>query len=329
VLAAMAGAAVLAAAPAAVASPAQQLRFRTINVPGAAATELLAINDFGVLAGGYQDATGWHAFIKTARHITRFSYPRSSYTIASSIDDQGTASGWYQRSDGSYAGLVRSPAGQLTPLSDPRAGTGANQGTIATAVNDRGTVVGLYITSANIEHGFVYRSGRFATVDVPGGFYGKPGWGSYINDLNNAGVMVGEYTPSNDNVVEGYVETPGRHYFSFTAPGAGTRPGYRTEPESISGTGVIAGDTLGPSGIYHGWALSGFRYTPINDPLATTIPAKGRNGGTFPTVINRHGVLVGTYFDARHVEHGFLVRTGLTQAATIPRTPPATPRSRS
>lgn len=66
VLAGMAGAAVLAAAPAAVASPAQQLRFRTINVPGAAATELLAINDFGVLAGGYQDAIGWHGFIKTA-----------------------------------------------------------------------------------------------------------------------------------------------------------------------------------------------------------------------------------------------------------------------
>jgi hypothetical protein len=39
--------------------------YSTLDYPGARTTSLLSINDFGVIVGGYQDATGVHGFIAT------------------------------------------------------------------------------------------------------------------------------------------------------------------------------------------------------------------------------------------------------------------------
>jgi hypothetical protein len=222
-VAAVAGTALLAAAPAVSAATAQQLRFRTFNVPGATSTELFSINGEGEFTGLYTDPAGVHGFIQEGSHLTRFNYPGTSYTIASRINNHGTVVGWYQGSQGPSRGFARSAAGHFTSLTDPFAGTGRNQGTFANGVTDQGVIVGNYITSGNIFHGFIYTAGRFTTVDVPGAFYGKPDWGSAVYDVNDADVMVGIYTPSRKNVLEGFIETAG-HFTKFIAPGAGTPP---------------------------------------------------------------------------------------------------------
>jgi hypothetical protein len=117
-------------------------------------------------------------------------------------------------------------------------------------------------------------------------------------------------------VIVGYVDTAG-HFTSITGPGAGTRPGDATYANAISNTGVIVGTSNGPSGAQHGWVLSGSRFTTLHDPHATGAI------GTMPEGINRHGVVVGIYLDARGRSHGFLVATAITGAASPPPSPPA------
>jgi hypothetical protein len=324
VTAAAVTAAVLAAAPAVAAAPRPPLRYHTFNVPGSTATEVIGINDKGVFTGvyvpqghpnvvaGYIDARG---------RITSFTYPAPAYyTHSVAINNQGTAVGFSQHGHGPVQGWLRSPSGTFTPINDPLAGTGNNQGTEAQSVNDHSVVAGVYITSGDVSHGFVYRSGHFTTVDVPRGFYGKPYRGSGIFGINNAGVMVGAYNPSRTNVTLGYAETPGQ-FTSITGPGAGTQPGDATYANAISNTGVIAGTSNGPSGVSHGWVLAGCAFTLLHDPHAAGA------FGAAPEGINRHGVVVGIYLDARgypHV-HGFLVATGITGAAPHSPCPPAAP----
>jgi hypothetical protein len=321
-LAAAASAALLAAAPAASASAAPQLRFKTINVPGATATSVSSINDQGIYAGYYQTASGWYGFIAAGTHLTRFSYPGSTQTFVSCINDQGAVVGYYL-SHGAYRGFLRSPAGQFTSLNDPLAGAAAGQGTLPLGINDDGVVTGAYFSAA--DHGFLYRSGRFTTLDVPHAYYGKPHWGSEAIALNNAGVTVGVYTPSSKNEIQGYVRTAGR-FITLIAPGAGTRTGDYTFPEAIANTGAITGYSLNPGLVWHGWLLSQWRYTPLNDPLASTTPTTNLTSGTLPESINQEGAVAGTYYDAHHAAHGFIVHTGITRAATGPGPePPAAP----
>jgi hypothetical protein len=316
-LAAAAGTALLAAAPAAAVAPAQHLRFRTFNVPGATSTEPFSINDKGVFAGLYTDQAGVHGFIQAGSHLARFNYPGSSDTTASSINNQGEVVGWYRGSHGPYRGFVRSPGGHFASFTDPLGGTRRNQGTFASGVNDHGAIVGYYVTAASIFHGFIYRSGHFTRVNVPKAFYNKPNWGSAIYSVNDSNVMIGVYTPSHKNVLDGYTESAG-HFTSFIAPGAGTQPGDDTLPEGISNSGAIAGASLAGDLVYHGWLLSRGHYTALNDPSATTIPINGEASGTLPVGVNRQGVVIGTYFDDLHVEHGFLVRTGISRVPGAP-----------
>jgi hypothetical protein len=172
--AAVVSAALLATAPAASAAPAKHLRFLTINVPGATSTNVVGINNQGVITGSFTNSTGVHGFIMAGSQITRFSHPGSSSTTAESVNDHEMVVGVYSH-DGTPTGYLRTPAGHFASLSDPLAGTGSDRGTYANSINDQGVIAGDYITSANVEHGFLYRSGRFTTVDVPHGLYGTPG----------------------------------------------------------------------------------------------------------------------------------------------------------
>jgi hypothetical protein len=309
-------AAILATAPAVAALPAAapSLVYRTFNVPGSIATELIGINDSGVLTGDYVAKNNEHVlagFIDARGHITSFTYPSpASYTHSIGINNAGAAVGFSQnRHTHLYQGWLRSPAGHFTPLNDPAAGTGANQGTQADTINDHGVVVGVYITSTGAVHGFRYQSGQYATITVPHAYYGKPGYGVGIACNNNAGAMVGWVTPTASNVVEGLVDTAG-NVTTFTGPGAGTRPGDATFANAISNTGAIVGTSNGPSGASHGWVLSGTRFTTLADPHATGA------FGTAPEGINRHGVVAGVYLDTHGLPHGFLVNTGITGAAS-------------
>lgn len=58
-------------------------------------------------------------------------------------------------------------SGQPVAINDPNAGSSAGQGTLPSGINDAGTIVGSYIDSNGIEHGFIDYGGNFTTLDVP------------------------------------------------------------------------------------------------------------------------------------------------------------------
>ncbi len=66
--------------------------------------------------------------------------------------------------------------------------------TIATGINARGTIVGIYYDSAGNEHGFLLKNGNFSTVDVPGSLVGVSGTlQTEANGINAVGAIVGDY----------------------------------------------------------------------------------------------------------------------------------------
>jgi uncharacterized membrane protein len=66
--------------------------------------------------------------------------------------------------------------------------------TLATGINARGAIVGIYFDSAGNEHGFLLKSGNFSTVDVPGSLVGVPGTlQTEANGITAAGEIVGDY----------------------------------------------------------------------------------------------------------------------------------------
>jgi uncharacterized membrane protein len=67
--------------------------------------------------------------------------------------------------------------------------------TLATGINARGAIVGIYYDSAGNEHGFLLlKNGNFSTVDVPGDLVGVAGTlQTEANGINAAGQIVGDY----------------------------------------------------------------------------------------------------------------------------------------
>src|SRR5215472_15559666 len=91
---------------------------------------------------------------------------------------------------------------------------------------------------------------------------------------------------------------------TFDAPGAGTGPGQGTQGLAINPGGVIAGDYVDASNVFHG-ILRGFdtgTITPFDAPGAGTEPYQG----TVASSINSAGVIAGLYVDQGVVFHGFV-----------------------
>ena len=57
----------------------------------------------------------------------------------------------------------------VTTIDAPGAGTGIEQGTIGSSINDLGAITGNYADVSNVSHGFLRASdGTFTTFDAPG-----------------------------------------------------------------------------------------------------------------------------------------------------------------
>jgi uncharacterized membrane protein len=67
-------------------------------------------------------------------------------------------------------------------------------GTIATGINARRAIVGIYYDTAGNSHGFLLKHGNFLTVDVPGSLVGVSGvLQTEANGINARGDIVGDY----------------------------------------------------------------------------------------------------------------------------------------
>ena len=300
----------VAASPAVGASPspvvAGNFMFKTFDVPGALATIVNGINNFGVMDGAYCDATNCYGFIAAGNHIITVS-PNGDYAALLSINDAGTAAGWYIDPSGITHGLVRSLSGAIKTIDYPNADS-----TLALGINDWGVVSGYYLANCSSAsgcdvHGFTYQNGWFTTIDVPGSAGATEVFG-----INNLGVTSGLLF--NGSGEHGFFGSPNRGFTTFDGAGeiAGDNGG--TFPGGINDWGAVVGHSNGFQnyGIFAGWELRNGQMVTISDPLANTTlnPAWGPNcgcfGGTAPSGIHDAGAVVGAYLDNNETQHGFI-----------------------
>ena len=202
----------------------------------------------------------------------------------------------------------------------------------AYGVNDSNQVVGWYIDSSNVTHGFMFSKGKFTTIDPPGATLTNA-W-----SINKAGVIVGAFTDSS-GVFHGFIDNAGT-FTTFNAPNgailteftginnknqmtgiyddsAATEHGFTLVGKTFTdvtfpgvGVAVTATDRLNDSGEivglwgtsnsgpFQGYSRKGTKYTTINFPASTETRCRG---------LNNAGEIVGRYTDTAGAIHGFTV----------------------
>ena len=176
-------------------------------------------------------------------------------------------------------------------------------------INRAGVVVGFYLDTSGLAHGFEFVNGSFKFMDVPKSQGTYPygindhgqavGWYADRNfvthgflftggklstldppnslltnawSLNNAGEVVGTYEDAND-IHHGFTYLNGV-FTSYDAPG-----GILTALTGINTTGAMVGYYDNSNGVLQGFALANQKFTSLNDPSGVDTVATRLNDG--------------------------------------------------
>ena len=149
----------------------------------AGTTELVDRNDKGVSIGNNGLL---NAIILNGSTVTPISLTIGSNTFqfldVEGINNWGSIVGWYTDSAGVAHGFKRWGNGNGIILDYPAQFSGANSGTLPTAINDKGVVVG---STQSPNNAFVYHNGQWATLQYPNAVSTR------LNGISNDGVIVG------------------------------------------------------------------------------------------------------------------------------------------
>lgn len=184
---------------------------------GCYGNELTAINFGGTSVGNFMDNSGnfvGHGLIRRPDGtLTIFDAPgagtgtdqgTSCPGCTSGLNQWGAIAGTYTDSNNVHHGFLRSPKGEFTTFDAPGAGTDSYEGTgcfsdCPVSLNDWGAIMGTYIDSNFVYHGYLRTpDGKIVTVDPLGSVFT---WSSSMNDL---GAITGYYGDPN-NVYHGFV----------------------------------------------------------------------------------------------------------------------------
>jgi uncharacterized membrane protein len=163
--------------------------FTGFDIPGAAFTAVLSINNPGDFTGTFifpPVATAiQQAFVSVGGTITLFSIPGAAATLAYDINDsKRLVVGYYVDASGILHGYYRDANGALHFPIDP---TGSIT-TILFGDNNKNWVVGRYTDSSGVTHGlFFVPPNNFFTFDFPGSTF------TSLNGISNQGNITGRY----------------------------------------------------------------------------------------------------------------------------------------
>ena len=164
--------------------------------------------------------------------------------------------------------------------------------TSAFGINNAGTIVGNYGALDETVHGFIYRSGKFIDVTVPGAASFDRG---SLLDINDAGIAVGSFVDEFD-VSRTYVRAANGKItvLPLREPDALTTEGY-----AINNRGTIVGNFFDADGVRHGFIWNAGEFTTF-DPDGSI--------STRLNAVNNLGEIAGQYLDASRLVHGFILR---------------------
>jgi Bacterial Ig-like domain (group 3) len=207
---------------------------------------------------------------------------------------------------------AQSGSSPFTSIDVTGAGTGAHQGTAATAIDAAGDVTGVYFDGSGNEHAFVLPAGGAITSFDASGTGGE-GIETIPIGFDTTGDIAGIYHDAS-NRVHGFVRAASAGTITLLdVPGEDTGKGEGTFPVCINGAGEIAGDysttittSSGSNSFAHGFVrdASGTITTFDAVPLPTSYGST--NPGTYVISINASGEVAGFYIDGVGAEHGFL-----------------------
>ncbi len=156
--------------------------------------------------------------------------------------------------------------------------------------NNSQTLVGNYIDTNGVDHGYIYTGGSYTTLDYPGNNITFP------QDVNDLGQVVGQYYDANQ-VSHGFLYSSGT-FTTVDFPGA-----LSTFANAINNAGSIVGGYTDATGMGHGFMLSDGNFSTNDVPGATYTELDG---------INNQADLAGTFSDSQGT-HGFLLNSsGMT-----------------
>jgi hypothetical protein len=279
------------------------------------------INDAGAITGFYLDASGGsHGFLRSpGGHFITFDVTGSTIgtTTPIALNLEGQIVGYVEDQNGVFRPFLRRLDDSFASWSfsdgcDASPSTGCF-GSAAFGINLFGTVSGGFEDNSGnfVDHG-VLRSadGKLTTFNAPGagtGLYQGTGCPGCAHPINLFGANAG-FDIDNNNVVHGYLRSPGGEIIKFDPPDEGPfgLGCYADCTMGLNDWGAITGYYLDANNVFHGFVRSpeGW-FVTFDAPGADTTP--NDFNGTFPVSINDEGAVTGFYIDGNNLYHGFLL----------------------
>jgi probable HAF family extracellular repeat protein len=271
-----------------------QYQFTQVNFPGAAQTEVIAINNERQYVGASIDADGTNHAIFFDGHTLSLLDPNGvvgeNFSFALSINNSGDIAGGYFDSSNVAHGFLFA-GGHVTNIDFPGA-----TGTFAFGVNDRHEVIGVYADTTTVQHAFLLRNGVFTNIDLPGGAGNTP---TTPFSINNSSEIVGQFVNVAGTTGHGYLEFRDGQFSTYDALGA---PANSTFFISINNLNQILGAWVDANSVNHNFVLSQDSFHNFNVPKSFgAIQVSGQT-------INDLGDIVGWFADSQNVQHGFIAR---------------------
>ena len=239
-------------------------------------------------------------------------------TAAESVNPAGMISAMFLDVNGAWHGCIVYPDGTFVDYDPPDAGIASAQGTYATpltaGINTEGEIVGEYLDSNYVFHGYLRRpNGEITEYSNPGASSAIPGdWqGTQALGIDPAGEIWGEYYGA-DYVYHGYLRSRDGSFTEIDVPSAGTGTFQGTDacwPITCFG-GMNPAGTVTQSYLDNKYTYHGFLRTRDGEIIKFDAPNAGTGAwqGTQPASINPEGTITGYYTDANNVVHGFVRR---------------------
>jgi len=179
-------------------------------------------------------------------------------------------------------------------------------GTIATAINYTGTIVGDFGFSCKtpeVLHGYTLSQGTFTQFDFPGATSTRP------LGISDAGDIVGWFRDSKGGKDHGFLLSGGA-FTSIDFPGASQTHAIGIDSVgTIFGSYCIGGNSCYPVDQLHGFMLNGGVFTTIDFPGAISTEVWGHD---------RAGQIAGRYQDVSGVFHILLLSHGSFTSIDFP-----------
>jgi hypothetical protein len=254
--------------------------FKTIDVPGALATNVNGINSQGDMTGPYLDSSTvtWQGFLDSGGVITKFAFPGSNSTTPWGINDSKQIVGYYRDTTAFHDHGFLFDGTNFTGLDYPGA-----TATYALGINNAGEITGYYLQGGSGAHGFVLNNGTYTTLDPPGKLFG-----TQLYAINNFGGIVGL--------------TSGAAVFGVRYGGGVFKPiKFRGSPTTaafgLNDNGVVVGQYSSGSHTRCFTFIKGQFHT-LTFPATEEMSCQG---------VNNSGQIVGWRVDSSDQTHGFVI----------------------